>query len=67
MKISLDLPSELENELSTETSHLNLKLPLAKYIVHLPHFLQNPPKTELELVAYWESVGVIHLRSEYYG
>ena len=60
MNISLDLPSELENELSTEASHL--KLPLAEYILRLLSlrpFLQNPPKTVPELVAYWESVGVI--------
>ncbi len=60
MNISLDLPSELENELSTEASHL--KLPLAEYILRLLSlrpFLQNPPKTGPELVAYWESVGVI--------
>jgi hypothetical protein len=60
VNISLDLPSELENELSTEASHL--KLPLAEYILRLLSlrpFLQNPPKTVPELVAYWESVGVI--------
>jgi hypothetical protein len=60
VNISLDLPSELENELSTEASHL--KLPLAEYILRLLSlrpFLQNPPKTGPELVAYWESVGVI--------
>lgn len=60
MNISLDLPSELENELSTEASHL--KLPLSEYILRVLSFrpfLQNPPKTGPELVAYWESVGVI--------
>ncbi|MDB9413268.1 hypothetical protein [Microcystis aeruginosa] len=63
--VSLDLPSELENELSTEASHL--KLPLAEYILRLLSFrpfLQNPPKTGLELVAYWESVGVIGSRPD---
>ena len=65
MNISLDLPSELENELSTEASHL--KLPLAEYILRLLSlrpFLQNPPKTGPELVAYWESVGVIGSRPD---
>lgn len=63
--VSLDLPSELENELSTEASHL--KLPLAEYILRLLSFrpfLQNPPKTGLELVAYWESVGFIGSRPD---
>ena len=27
-------------------------------------YLQNPPKTGLELVAYWESVGVIGSRPD---
>ena len=65
MNISLDLPSELENELSTEASHL--KLPLAEYILRVLSFrpfLQNPPKTGHELVADWESVGVIGSRPD---
>ena len=65
MNISLDLPSELENELSKEASHL--KLPLAEYILRVLSFrpfLQNPPKTGLELVAYWESAGVISSRPD---
>ncbi len=53
MTISLDLPSELENELSAEASQL--KLPLPEYILRVPSFrpfLQNPPKTGLDFVAY---------------
>lgn len=65
MNVSLELPAELKNELLTEACEL--KLPLAEYILRVLSFrplLQNPPKTGLELVAYWESVGVIGLRSE---
>ena len=65
MVISLELPSELENELSTEASQL--KLPLQEYILRVlafRPFLQNPPKTGLELVAYWESIGVVNSRSD---
>ncbi|WP_026734527.1 hypothetical protein [Fischerella sp. PCC 9605] len=65
MSITLELPSELEQELSTEASQL--KLPLAEYILRVLSFrpfLQNPPKTGLELVAYWESVGVINSRPD---
>jgi hypothetical protein len=65
MHISLELPSELENELSTEASRL--KLPLAEYILRVLSFrplLPNPPKTGLEVVAYWENVGVIGSRPD---
>lgn len=60
MTISLDLPSDLENERSVEVAQLNLPLP--EYILRvlsLRPFLQNPSKTRVELVAYWESIGVI--------
>ncbi|MBE7382330.1 MAG: hypothetical protein F6J95_013090 [Leptolyngbya sp. SIO1E4] len=65
MAISLELPSELEDELSAEASQL--KLPLAEYILRVlafRPFLQNPPKTGVELVAYWESMGILGSRSE---
>jgi len=65
VNISIELPSDLENELSTEASQL--KLPLAEYILRVLSFrpfLQNPPKTGVELVAYWESVGVVGSRPD---
>jgi len=65
MNISLDLPTELEQELSVEAS--KLKLPLGEYIVRVLSFrpfLQNPPKTGVELVAYWESIGVVGSRPD---
>lgn len=65
MNITLDLPSELEEELYIEASQL--KLPLAEYILRILEFrpfLQDPPKTGVELVAYWESVGVINSRPD---
>ncbi len=65
MNISLNLPSELEDELSTEAS--KLKLPLDECILRilsLRPFPQNPPKTGAELVAYWESAGVINSRPD---
>ena len=65
MVISLELPSELENELSTEA--YQLKLPLAEYILRVlafRPFLQNPPKTGVELVAYWESIGIVGSRPD---
>lgn len=63
MNISLDLPAELETELSQEAARLNL--PLAEYILRILTVrppLQNPPKNGAELVAYWEKVGVIGSR-----
>jgi len=65
MKISLDLPSELESELFAEASQL--KLPLSEYILRVltsRPLVQNPPKTGFDLVAYWERVGVINSRPD---
>ncbi|MEH2432912.1 MULTISPECIES: hypothetical protein [Nostoc] len=65
MSINLDLPPELENELFTEASRLNL--PLSEYILRIlsvRQVLANPPKTGAELVAYWQSEGVINSRPD---
>lgn len=65
MNVSIELPSDLENELSAEASQL--RLPLSEYILRVLSFrpfLQNPPKTGVELIAYWESVGVINSRPD---
>jgi hypothetical protein len=65
MSIRLDLPPELETELSTEASRLNLPLP--EYILRIlstRQFLSNPPKNGAELVAYWQSEGVINSRPD---
>lgn len=65
MNITLELPSELERDLANEASQL--KLPLVEYILRVLSFrpfLQNPPKTGVELVSYWESVGVINSRPD---
>lgn len=65
MDISLNLPSELETELSTEATEL--KLPLSEYILRilsLRPFLPNLLRNGAELVAYWESIGVIGSRHD---
>jgi hypothetical protein len=65
MSIRLDLPPQLESELSTEASRLNL--PLTDYILQvlsIRQVLNNPPKTGAELVAYWQGAGVINSRPE---
>ena len=63
MNITLELPADLQNELSVEASRL--KLPLPEYILRILAFrpcLQNPPKTGIELVTYWENIGVVGSR-----
>ncbi|MBD1812990.1 hypothetical protein H6F65_15105 [Microcoleus sp. FACHB-DQ6] len=65
MSIQLELPPELESQLSTEALRLNL--PLSEYILRvlsIRQVLSNPPKTGAELVAYWQSEGVINSRPE---
>ncbi|WP_017316159.1 hypothetical protein [Mastigocladopsis repens] len=65
MSINLNLPPELENELCTEASQLNL--PLSEYILRIlstRQVLVNPPKTGAELVAYWQSEGIINSRPD---
>ncbi|MGV0024643.1 hypothetical protein [Phormidesmis priestleyi] len=65
MSIRLDLPPELESELSTEASRLNL--PLSEYILRVlstRQVLSNPPKNGAELVAYWQTQGVINSRPD---
>jgi len=65
VSINLDLPPELENQLFTEASRLNL--PLSEYILRIlsvRQVLANPPKTGAELVAYWQSEGVINSRPD---
>jgi hypothetical protein len=65
MTISLNLPPELESELSTEASRLNL--PLSEYILRIlctRKVLENPPKTGAELVAYWQKEGIIGSRTD---
>jgi hypothetical protein len=65
MNISLELPSDLENELSTEASRL--KLPLTEYVLRILSLrpdLENLPKTGAELIQYWENAGVISSRPD---
>ncbi len=65
MSIQLELPPELESELSTEALRLNL--PLSEYILRvlsIRKVLSNPPTTGAELVAYWQSEGVINSRPD---
>jgi hypothetical protein len=65
VSINLNLPPELENQLFTEASRLNL--PLSEYILRIlsvRQVLANAPKTGAELVAYWQNEGVINSRPD---
>ncbi|HMC63680.1 MAG TPA: hypothetical protein VKI65_01965 [Gemmataceae bacterium] len=65
MTITLELPHELENELSAEAAQLGL--PLSEYALRVLTFgrdVANAPKTGADLVAYWQKEGVIGMRPE---
>jgi hypothetical protein len=65
MRIILDLPEELENELSAEAAQLGLSLP--EYVLRVLStgiIIGKKPKTGAELVEYWQNEGLIGTRSE---
>jgi hypothetical protein len=65
MTIQINLPQELEQELSIEAQQINLSL--SEYILHLlslRQLLNNTPKTGSELISYWQKEGLINSRPE---
>ncbi|HSF39437.1 MAG TPA: hypothetical protein VLT87_06560 [Thermoanaerobaculia bacterium] len=65
MTITLELSKDLERELSAEAEKLGL--PLSEYALRLLSTGRGPwsaPKNGAELVAYWQSEGVIGSRSD---
>jgi hypothetical protein len=65
MTITLDLPEELETELSIEAQRLGL--PLDEYVLRVLSIgrpAENLPKTGAELVDYWRSEGLIGVRPD---
>jgi hypothetical protein len=65
MSIMLDLPQELECELTTEATQLGLSL--TEYVLRLlstRSLVGQLPTTGAELVAYWRREGVIGTRPE---
>lgn len=65
MSVTLDLPTEIENELLAEAARLGL--PLREYILRLLSGMLKPnnkPRTGAELVEYWRSEGLIGTRSD---
>lgn len=65
MSITLELPADLENALTTEAAHLGLSL--SQYTLRLLSTRLLPvsrPTTGAELVAYWQREGVIGTRPD---
>ena len=67
MSIILELPEELEKELTDEAAGLNLSLPeYALRVLATGRVAGAPPlpRTGAELVAYWQSEGIVGSRSD---
>ena len=65
MSITLELPEELENELSAEASQLGLSL--TEYVlrvISMNHFTGNRPKNGAGLITYWQNEGLIGARAD---
>lgn len=65
MSITLDLPEELENELSAEARQLGLSLP--EYVLRLlstGFLMGRKPTTGAELVEYWRDEGLTLTRPD---
>lgn len=65
MSLVLNLPAELERELTAEATRLGLPLP--EYVLRLladGQALSRAPRTGAELLAFWQNEGVIGTRSE---
>jgi hypothetical protein len=65
MSLVLDLPPELEAELAAEAADLGLALP--EYALRLLAGGRSPrltPRSGAELLAYWQSEGLVGMRPE---
>jgi len=65
MSLILNLPPELEAELTAEASRWGVSLP--DYVLRLLATAQTPvqrPRNGAELVAYWQSEGLIGTRPD---
>jgi hypothetical protein len=65
MSISVDLPEELENELSAEATQLGISLP--EYVMRVLStglVRGKKPETGAELIEYWQNEGLVGTRPE---
>ena len=66
MGLLLDLPTELETELSADAAQLGL--PLSVYVLRILTEARNlspSPRTGAELLAYWQGEALIGSRPEF--
>jgi plasmid stability protein len=65
MSITLDLPEELENELSVEAAQAGLSLEeYALRVLSTGLIVGKRPQTGAELVEYWQNEGLIGARPD---
>jgi len=65
MSLELDLPPELETELAAEATRLGLSLKdYALRLLASGRGLPPAPRSGAELVAYWQSEGLVGTRPE---
>jgi hypothetical protein len=65
MSLTLEIPQDLERELSAEAAQLGLAL--SEYALQLLYgrpTIEKRPRTGAELVAYWEEAGLVGSRSD---
>lgn len=65
MSLMLELPPELETELAAEAARL--RLPLNEYALRLlavGRIADSKPRNGAELLAYWQSEGLVGTRPE---
>ena len=65
MTLTIELPQDLERELSNEAAELGL--PLSEYALRLLYsrpLTEKMPKTGSELVAYWQNAGLVGTRRD---
>ena len=63
MTVTIDLPEELETELSEEAKQLKLSLPeYALRLLETRNVKNSQPKNGAGLVSYWQSEGLIGSR-----
>lgn len=63
MTLTLELPHELEEQLSQQAGSLGM--PLSEYALYLLQQQMKPnPQNGAELVAYWQAQGLIGTRPE---
>ena len=65
MSITLDMPQELEKELSAAAAQAGLSLSeYALRVLSTASAMGNKPKTGAELIEYWQNEGSIGTRSD---